>query len=128
MKQFEDIQKRMPYAESKDYLNRLIEQSTEQAILQAGKPKARVRTLRPLITSAAAAAILLLIIAVTQLRPASDQLAEAELPQDTITLAADNALLADASDGPIDEFLNTLTDDEAQQLSYYEIEEEPEYD
>lgn len=127
MKQFDDIQKRMPYSESEDYLNRLIEQSTEQAIQQSAQPKARVRYLRPLIVSAAAAVALLLVVAITQWRPASDPLAEAELPQDTIALAADNTLMANASDGPIDEFLNALSDDEAQLLSYYNIDEMPEY-
>lgn len=127
MKQFDDIQKRMPYAESEDYLNRLVEQSTERAIQQSTLPKARMHDLRPLITSIAAAVALLLVVAITQWRPASKPLAEAELSQDSIALAADNTLLANASDGPIDEFLNALSDDEAQLLSYYDIDDMPEY-
>jgi hypothetical protein len=32
-----------------------------------------------------------------------------------------------ADNGPIDDFLNTLSDDEAQLLAYYDIDEIPEY-
>lgn len=128
MKQFEDIQKRMPYAESEAYLNRLIEHSTEQAIRQAGKPKPRMLALRPLITSAAAAIVLLLVVAITQLRPAGQQLTKITSQQDTIGWATDNTLLADASDGPIDDFLDELTDDEAQLLVYYEFADMSDYD
>ena len=127
MKQLDDRQKRMPYAESEDYLNRLIEESAERAIQQSTHPQARVRSLRPLVVSAAAAVALLLVVALTQWRPASEPLAEAELSQDTIALAAESNLMANASDGPIDEFLNTLSDDEAQLLSYYDVYDMPEY-
>lgn len=108
---FDDIQKRMPYAESEDYLEQLIEKSTEQAILQAKKPKATVRMLRPLM-SAAAVVVLLLAIGLTQFRSYEEPVAEVQVEQDL---------------GPIDEFLNHLTDDEAQLLAYYEIEDFPEY-
>lgn len=128
MKQFEDIQKRMPYAESEAYLNRLIEHSAEQAIRQAGKPKPRMLPLRPIITSAAAAIVLLLVVAITQLRPAGQQLTKITSQQDTIGWATDNTLLADASDGPIDDFLDELTDDEAQLLVYYEFADMSDYD
>ena len=35
--------------------------------------------------------------------------------------------VAENSQGPLDEFLNTLSDEEAAQLTFYEIEEIPEY-
>ena len=127
MKQFEDIKKQMPYSESQNYLDRLIEQSTEKAISQGRKPKAKVFSLRPVVTAAAAAIVLLLVVGITQFRNQSDSLADAQSAEDTLALAADSHLLADATTGPIDDFLNSLTDDEAQLLTSFEIEEIPEY-
>jgi len=126
MKQFEDFKKQIPYSESQDYLKHLIEQSTEKAISQGRKPKAKVLSLRPVVTAAAALA-LLLVVGITQFRDQSDSLADVQYVEDTLALAADSHLLADASNGPIDDFLNSLTDDEAQLLTSFEIEEIPEY-
>lgn len=110
MKQFESIKKRMPYAESDDYLNQLIERSTEEAIRRAAKPKARLSLKRPVVTAIAAAMALLLVVGITQFRPQTEQ-----------------QVVEASNDGPIDEFLNNLTDEEAQFLAYYEVEEIPEY-
>jgi hypothetical protein len=126
MKQFEDFKKQIPYSESQDYLKHLIEQSTEKAISQGRKPKAKVLSLRLVVTAAAALA-LLLVVGITQFRDQSDSLADVQYVEDTLALAADSHLLADASNGPIDDFLNSLTDDEAQLLTSFEIEEIPEY-
>ncbi len=117
MKQFEDIKKRMPYAESEDYLKQLIEQSTETAIRKAARPKAQVRTLRAVI-AAAAVAVLLLAIGLTQFKNDDQQMAMVQQNEQEL-VAADN--------GPIDDFLDTLSDDEAQLLAYYELDEVPEY-
>ncbi len=117
MKQFEDIQKRMPYAESEDYLKQLIDRTTETAIKKADRPKAQVRSLRTVI-AAAAVALLLLAIGLTQFKSDDQQLALVQ-QQEQELVGTDN--------GPIDEFLNDLSDDEAQLLAYYDLEEIPEY-
>lgn len=127
MKQFDDMQKRMPYAESKDYLDRLIEQSTEKAIRQATQPKAEVRQLRPLLAVAAAVA-LLLAIGITQFRSHDEQMLAMQQEQETLGLLADNSQEEGQERGPIDDFLSNLTDDEAQLLAYYEWEDVPEYE
>lgn len=125
MKQVDDIQKRMPYAESEEYLDQLISKATEKAIEQARQPKTKVRSLHTSI-AAAAAALLLVAIGVTQFRSNEEQLATVE--QESIMLLADNEVATEQDLGPIDEFLNGLSDEEAQLLAYYDIEEIPEYE
>ena len=109
MKEVQNIGKRMPYAESEDYLNRLISQATEQAISQG--QKAKTRPLRTWIAAAAAALVLIAGLTITYFH---QDRAEELVAEQTTT-------------GPIDQLLNNLTDDEAQQLAYYEIEDIPEY-
>ena len=99
----------MPYKESEAYLNQLISQSTENAISQAPKRTATIRRMRYI--AAAAAVALLVTIGVTQFTGTSE-------PQMAQTEQA----------GPLDEFLNSLSDEEAQLLAYYDIEEIPEYE
>ncbi len=99
----------MPYAESEDYLNRLISQATEQAISQGQQSK--TRPLRTWIAAAAAALVLIAGLTITYFHQDN---AEEQVAEQTTT-------------GPIDQFLDNLTDDEAQQLAYYEIEDIPEY-
>lgn len=110
---FNDIGKKMPYRESEEYLDNLIDQATEGAIgrQRAIKPSTW-RKRHPLMTIASAAAVILLVIGI----------AVTVLDNQQSTPAA--TLKAD---GPLDEFLNTLSDTEAAQLQYYEIEEIPEY-
>lgn len=110
MKEVQNIGKRMPYAESEDYLNSLISQATEQAISQS--QKAKTRPIRMWIAAAAAALVLIAGLAITYFHQDN---AEVLVAEQTTT-------------GPIDQFLDNLTDDEAQQLAYYEIEDIPEYD
>ena len=108
MKEVQNIGKRMPYAESEDYLNRLISQATEQAISQG--QKAKTRPLRTWIAAAAAALVLIAGLTITYFHQNNEE-----------------ELVAEQTTGPIDQFLDSLTDDEAQQLAYYEIEDIQEY-
>ena len=105
---FNDIEKRMPYRESEEYLNDLIDKSTEKAIQHHS---VATRNWRRRLMAASAAAVTLLILGVgvalfngreAQPVPMGDQ-------------------------GPLDEFLSTLSDEEAAQLPFYEMEEIPEY-
>lgn len=106
---FNNIGKRLPYRESEDYLDALIDKATQHAILQNKKVKQPAWRLK-WITSAAAVVLILIAIGVAVMQHESRNTAA--------TLQAN---------GPLDEFLNTLSDEEAAQLQYYEIEEIPEY-
>ena len=109
MKEFSDeIGKKMPYNESEEYLDSLIDRAIEQAIKQHAGDRGSHRWM-VMAASAAAVALLLISIGVTVMNYESRQ---------TVTLQ---------SEGPIDEFLSSLTDEEVAQLPYIEIEEIPEY-
>lgn len=104
-----DMEKRLPYQESEEYLIELIDKKTENAIMLHRKAKSRKRW--SMMTASAAAVALLLIGFGVKLMFEKDK-------QPIVTLSGD---------GPLDEFLNALSDEEAAQLLYYEIEEIPEY-
>ena len=115
MKEVQNIGKRMPYAESEDYLNRLISQATEQAILQGARGKeqgasGKTRVIRMWLAAAAVALVLIAGLTITYFHQNNEE-----------------ELVAEQTTGPIDQFLDSLTDDEAQQLAYYEIEDIQEY-
>ena len=121
MKELQNIGKKMPYRESQEYLDELIARTTEQAIRQGHRPKA---TVRPLVKYAVAAAIVaLLVFAGITLWSPSQQPVVAELLTDTIATSTTEI----EGEGPIDEFLDGISDDDAQLLAYYEIEDEVEY-
>lgn len=110
---FDDIGKKMPYQESETYLNNLIDRVTEVAISKqhaVGQVSWRKRHKHMMIASAAAVALLVIGIATTMLN------SPGTAPATAMT-----------ANGPLDEFLNTLSNEEAAQLPYYEIEEIPEY-
>ncbi len=110
MKDFENIGKRMPYTEDKEYVSKLIERSTEAALQQ--QPKAKTVSLRKKWMAAAAVAVVLLAGAGAIFH----QQAEEPVQQ----------VVAEETSGPIDEFLDDLSDEDVQLLAYYEIEEIPE--
>ena len=104
-----DIGKRLPYHESEEYLNELIDEKTENAIRIHGKANTRKRW-SVITASAAAVALLLISFGVSLMHDQAKQ-----------------PIIAHGSDGPLDEFLNSISNEEAAQLPYYEIEEIPEY-
>ncbi len=124
MKEFENIQKRMPYSESEEYLDKLVEKATEKAIRQGKTTKPQIR--RIYIVMAAAAVLLLLTIGVTQFHTQEEQLAMVQ--QESTSLMADNSTTTAEDPGPIDDFLNGLSDEEVQMLAYYEMDVIPEYE
>ena len=104
---FEDIGRRTPYQETEEYLDVLIDKATENAINhQASVP--RKSRLVVMITSAAAVVLLVIGIGLTLFNRQNDP----------VTIS---------DQGPLDEFLSTLSDEEAAQLTFYEIEEIPDY-
>lgn len=106
---FDNIGKKLPYHESEEYLDSLMDKAARVALQQHGRAKVSKR--RSLIwASAAAVALLLIGIGFHELNDMNRQ--------SVATIQAD---------GPFDEFLNSLTDEEVAQLPYFEIEEIPEY-
>lgn len=101
-----DIEKRLPYQESEEYLDALIYRTTQNAITHHAQSRSKRRRT---IMALSAAAVTLLVVGITLFNRQSPQ----SMPM--------------SSQGPLDEFLNTLSDEEAVQLQYYEIEEIPEY-
>ena len=110
MNEFDNIGKKLPYRESEAYLDNLINEATENAIMHQN-PKISKRSWTMIAVSAAASALLIIGIGTTLLH-------ERNNTTDNVTLS---------NKGPIDEFLNTLTDEEVMMLPDYEIEEIPEY-
>lgn len=108
MKEFQNIGKRMPYAESDEYLSQLLSRATEKAISQ---PTATTkRTTRTWLAAAAIATLLAVAgISYFQHQPTTGQLS------------------ASLEESPIEQFLNELSDDDVQLLACYDIEEIPEY-
>ena len=104
-----NIGKKMPYSENEDYLDGLIDRATERAIKQHVVTKSR-RRWGVMAASAAAVALLLVSIGLAVMNN------ERQLPPVTLQ-----------TEGPIDEFLTSLTDEEVAQLPFIEIEEIPEY-
>ena len=104
-----DIGKKMPYSESEEYLDGLIDRATEQAVKQHVVARGKRRR-GVMAASAAAVALLLVSIGLTVMNN------ESQRPDVTLQ-----------TQSPIDEFLSSLTDEEVAQLPYIEIEEIPEY-
>ena len=105
----ESMGKRLPYHESEDYLDDLLDRVADKAIKSRGTAHGMLRW-RKTILSAAAVALLVLGIGLTVM--------QRSVSQQTMT---------QSSEGPFEEFLNSLTDEEVAQLPYFEIEEIPEY-
>ena len=107
---FNDIGKRLPYQESEDYLNNLIDATAEKAISRHATVSKR-RQWALIALSAAASIAIIAGVGITILH-------QQERP---------SIMTAVNESGPLDEFLNSLSKEEAAQLQYYEIEEIPEY-
>ncbi len=104
-----DVGKRLPYHEGEEYLDNLLEQVAATAVRHRSQARAR-RHWALMITSAAAVVLLVLGIGLSVLNSNEKIM-----------------VTASPSSSPMDEFLNSLTDEEVAQLPYYEIEEIPEY-
>lgn len=98
MKTLEDINKRMPFGESNEYVASLVSQATENAI--AGK---RSRNRFPFMKMAASIAIIFTLGGAGWMFLHNDS--------------------ATQSQSPLDSFLCQITDEEAEQIMYYDIEE-----
>lgn len=106
---FENIGKKLPYSESEEYLDNLMDKVAGVALQQPHPARGR-KHWGMMLASAAAVLLLVFGIGFTVLKNGGHhQMTDLQ------------------SSGPIDEFLSSLTDEEVAQLPYYEIEEIPEY-
>lgn len=101
-----------PFSEPDGYVDGLISRATEHALQQGGSDAKPVRGRSLRLAIASVAAMLVMIASFTYV---------ARHPQ-----AAPEAPTS-PSQHPLDDFLNSLSDREAQQLPYYYIEEIPAY-
>lgn len=109
MKDYQEIGKQMPFHEEEGYVEQLVERTTEKALAHTST---KGKTL-PLRQWAAAAAIALLLVMTGIWFFSSED-------EPTIAVAPQTV-------SPLDQFLNELSDEDARQLTYYELEEIPEY-
>ena len=107
MKELEAIGKKMPFAESDEYVRQLVDNATEKALQQ---PKVKVHSLRVVLAAAAAIVLLIAGIGITYYNK----------------VTAEAQLTAQQTESPMEQFLDDLTDEEVQLLAYYEIEDIPE--
>ena len=98
----------MPYRESEGYVNNLVHRATEQAIRHQRTNK---HSLSRIIAVAAIAFVLLAGAGITYYNYISTPI----------------QLVAENQKSPIDEFFNSLTEEEVQMLNDYEIPDIPEY-
>jgi len=110
MTDFEMQGKQMPYKESPEYIARLIEHTTETAIRQSSQRKAAIRPLVKYV-AAAAIAVLLVFVGISLWSPT-------EVPQ----------VAQLESQSPVDDFLNSISDEEVQLLAYYDVDDIAEYE
>lgn len=106
---FDNIGKKLPYSESDEYLDSLLDRVAQHAIRQQYQTRWKKHWALK-AASVAAVVILVLGIGLTVMDKGNNQ-----------------SVAIQQADSPIDEFLNSLTDEEVAQLPYYEIEEIPEY-
>lgn len=108
---FKNLGKTMPYQESDDYIDALIDRSVKQALDKVPASHLFHPGHKRMIWASIAAVVLLAVgIRVTV------KLHDSQQPQTVMT-----------DEGPIDQFLNSISDEEAAQLLCFEIEEIPEY-
>lgn len=112
MKNFEDYGKKMPFNESNEYVENLMANATENAIRQK-----RIRKSTRLQFPKAAAAVAAVVVIAATAFWGGQKLYENR----------NTAIAQTPSASPLDSFLNNISDDEAAQIYYYDIDEIAEY-
>lgn len=104
MKPFDDINTSLPYTESEEYVERLVEKCSREA-LRKPKGKTDRHYMRPWVYGAVSIAAAAIVMAVFIWKP-------------------DNS---NPASSPIDSFLSGLTQEEIQMISFWNVDEIPEY-
>jgi hypothetical protein len=108
MNEFEEIGKKLPYVESEEYVDSLVERCTQHVV--ASKPVVKRRALHKwyYAASAVAAAIVIAFLAFS-------------------FLGRDNDYERISHSQNLDQVLSEMSDNQAQDISCYSVEEVPEY-
>lgn len=102
---WEELNKRMPFHEDKDYVKGLIEKSTDRAVAMGSSPARHIPLRRVAMVAAASVALLFVVTLVYK------------------NLETEKPIMAKAREmNPLDLFLNSISDEEAKQIEYYEVE------
>ena len=110
-----ETNKKMPFNETDAYIDKLLKDATEQAIRQS--PAKKARTIRMKVYSAVASAAVVLIlfgIGWNYFHP-------------TAAVKEKRLAIKSSTQSPLDNFLNNISDSEAEQIDCYVIEDIPEY-
>lgn len=99
----------MPYQETDEYVSKLVSKATETAV------RMQQQSMKPASHKYAVAAVAALLLAGASIT----YYVKKEVPKQQL------AVVHQAS--PVDDFLNCISDEEAQMLPYYELEVIPEY-
>lgn len=110
MKDFNEIGKRMPYSESSEYINNLIEVNVDK-VLGNPKPNMHSRFIRKVVMSTAAAAAVIVGVFFT-------------IPHGT---QQDRIMKQISQSKSLDEVLNSLNSEQIQELTDYTTDDIPEY-
>lgn len=110
----EDVNKKMPFHEPNEYVNQLVDAATERAIRHS-KQKAHNASSQVFMRIAAVGLVVLSLAGLGWFYQPTT-LEETELANVSAT-----------QNGPLQAFLNNISDEDAQMISYYEIETIPEY-
>jgi len=112
MKNTDEMKTAMPFKENNEYIDNLWMKTAERAIAQAEKPsrKTPILTLRRHILTAVATAAIVVLLTTVSWKFISKQLSPNSSQQ-----------VAIASENPLDEFLGSISDEEAKQIDCYQI-------
>ena len=117
MKELKDFGKKLPYNESEEYIDNLWAKSIEKALdSTSSAPKARVFMLRRHVLTAIASAAILILITTVSWKFIGKQFFCSSSPK-----------IAVVAQSPLDEFLGSISDEEAEQINYYLAEVIEEY-
>lgn len=113
----EDVNKKMPFGEPNGYVSQLVDSATEKAIMHSKQNRGSVGKASSVVfMRIAAVGLVVLSLAGLGWFYQPTTLEETELANVSAT-----------QNGPLEAFLNNISDEDAQMIKYYEIETIPEY-
>ncbi len=109
MKNIEEFKKTMPFNESEEYIDNLWMKAADKAVSQQKEP-ARILSIRRHVFTAIATAAVVILIATVSWRYIGKQFFTESSQQ-----------VAVVSDTPLDDFLGSISDEEAAKIECYQV-------